>query len=339
MPPIDTLDANLPPRIPLARLPTPLEPSPRLGAALGIELLYKRDDLTGLELSGNKARKLEYLLAEAEAEGADTLVTCGGVQSNHARATAFAAAKRGLASVLLLRVPDPSRPPAPEANVLLDRLVGAELRYVSHEAYQRRAEVMAGVAGELRAAGRRPYVIPEGGSSALGSLGYQLAVAELREQLPAAWRSGPVTIAYAAGSGGTGAGIELGVRLLEWSDARPLGFAVCNDAAYFRSTIATLCAEARRRWPVLPEVPAAEIAVDGGFVGPGYALTTPEGIEILRRAAREDGVILDPVYTGKAMLGVATRAREGALPSRRVVFLHTGGAFGLFPFASAFAAG
>src|SRR5512133_848930 len=234
----------LAPRVPLARLPTPLEPSPRLGAALGIELLYKRDDLTGLELSGNKARKLEFLLADAEAAGADTLVTCGGVQSNHARATAFAAAKRGLAAVLLLRVPDPARPPAPEANVILDRLAGAELRFISHEDYRRRGEVMAAVADELRARGRRPCLIPEGGSSALGSLGYVLAVSELQAQLPAAWRDGPVTIAYAAGSGGTGAGIELGVRVAGWGAAVPLGFAVCNDAGYFQAAIAGICADA-----------------------------------------------------------------------------------------------
>src|SRR5512140_1245472 len=143
------------PRVPLARLPTPLEPSPRLGATLGLELLYKRDDLTGLELTGNKARKLELLVADAEAGGADVLVTCGGVQSNHCRATAFAAAKRGLGAVVLLRVPDPARPPPVEGNVLLDRLAGAEVRYVSHEEYRRRGEVMERVAGELRAAGRR----------------------------------------------------------------------------------------------------------------------------------------------------------------------------------------
>jgi D-cysteine desulfhydrase len=322
------------PRVPLARLPTPLEPSPRLGARLGLELLYKRDDLTGLELSGNKARKLELLVADAEAARAEVLVTCGGVQSNHCRATAFAAAKRGLGAVVLLRTPDPSAPPAPEANSFLDRLAGAEVRFVSHEEYRRRAEVMAGVAAELRARGRRPYVIPEGGSSALGSLGYALAVAELRDQLPPAWRGAPVTIAYAAGSGGTGAGIELGIRHLGWSEAKALGFAVCNDARYFRGAIAALCAEARRRWPALPEVPPAEIAVDDRFVGPGYAETTAEGLEIIRRAASEDGVLLDPVYTGKAMLGVATRASEpGSLPSGRVVFLHTGGAFGTFPYA------
>jgi D-cysteine desulfhydrase len=324
----------------LARLPTPLERSPRLGAELGLDLLYKRDDLTGLELSGNKARKLEYLLGEAEASGADTLVTCGGAQSNHCRATAFAAAKRGLSAVVLLRVADPSRPPPLEANALLDRLAGAEIRWISHDEYRRRAEVMEAVAAELRAAGRRPYVIPEGGSSALGCLGYVDAVAELRAQLPEAWRTGPVTIAYAAGSGGTGAGIELGIRVAGWEGARPLGFAVCNDAAYFRAAITGLCADACRRWPALPAVPPEEVLIDDGSIGPGYALATDEGLALIRRAARADGLLLDPVYTGKAMLGVARLAMApDGLPSSRVVFLHTGGVFGLFPFAARLAPG
>jgi D-cysteine desulfhydrase len=192
---------------------------------------------------------------------------------------------------------------------------------------------MARVAGELRARGRRPYVIPVGGSNALGSLGYLVAMAELAGQLPPAWRDAPVTVVYAAGSGGTGAGIELGLRAAGLTRAAALGFAVCNDARYFQQAIAGICAEARSRWPALPVVGAGEAAVDGGFVGPGYAETTEAGLEIIRRAAREDGILLDPVYTGKAMLGVATRAAEGALPSRRVVFVHTGGAFGIFPFA------
>jgi D-cysteine desulfhydrase len=323
------------PRVELARLPTPVEPSPRLGASAGLDLLYKRDDLTGLELSGNKARKLEWLVGEAEAVGAETLVTCGGIQSNHCRATAFAAAKRALGAVVLLRVQDPARPPAPEANTLLDQLAGAEIRFVSHDEYRRRNELMAGVARQLAAAGRRPYVIPEGGSNAVGSLGYALAMAELRDQLPPSWRTGPLTLAYAAGSGGTGAGIELGLRLLGWRDAIAVGFAVCNDAAYFRAAVAAICAEARGRWPGLPVVPEAEVRIDDGFVGPGYAIPTPEGLEVIRRAAREDGVLLDPVYTSKAMLGVLSRAREtGGLPSPRVVFIHTGGSFGLFPFAA-----
>jgi D-cysteine desulfhydrase len=325
--------ADLAPRVPLARVPTPLERSPRLGASAGLELLWKRDDLTGLELSGNKARKLEFLAADAEASGADVLVTCGGVQSNHCRATAFAAARRGLGAVVLLRTPDPAAPPPPDGNALLDRLAGAEVRFVSHEQYRRRAELMAAVAAELRGRGRTACLVPEGGSNALGSLGYVVAMAELRDQLPAAWRDGPVTVAYAAGSGGTGAGIELGLRAAGWVGATAVGFAVCNDARYFREAIAAICADARRRWPTLPEVPPAGIRVDDGFVGPGYAETTEAGLEVVRRAAREDGVILDPVYTGKAMLGVLTRAAEGRLPSRRVVFVHTGGAFGIFAHA------
>ncbi len=322
------------PRVSLARLPTPLERSPRLGAELDLELLYKRDDLTGLELSGNKARKLELLAADAIAQGADVLVTCGGVGSNHCRATAFTAARLGLACTVLLRVPDPASPPALEGNALLDALAGATIRWVSHDEYRRRAEVMAGVADALRAEGRRPYLIPEGGSNGLGSLGYALAMEELLSQLPEAWRDGPVTIAYAVGSGGTGAGIELGIRAARWRGARPLGFAVCNDAAYFRATIAAIAADARPRVPDLPELAAGDVAIDDGSIGPGYALATEEGLEVIRRAARLDGVILDPVYTGKAMLGLARRARAvGGLPSRRVVFIHTGGAFGVFPYA------
>src|SRR5512135_1778493 len=162
----------LPPRVPLARLPTPLEPSPRLGAELGLELLWKRDDLSGLELSGNKARKLEFLLAEALDQGADTVVTAGGAQSNHARATAFAAARLGLGCVALLRTPDPSHPPALAGNSLLVRLAGAEIRWLGGAEYRRRDEVFAQVAAELAAAGRRPYLIPVGGSNALGSWGY-----------------------------------------------------------------------------------------------------------------------------------------------------------------------
>src|SRR5689334_7774401 len=132
---------------------------------------------------------------------------------------------------------------------------------------------------------------------------------ELLAQLPEAWFDGPVTIAYAVGSGGTAAGVELGVRAVRWRGARPLGFAVCNDAAYFRSAVAAICADARRRVPELPDGPAADVAIDDGSIGPGYAIPTEEGLEVIRRAARLDGVILDPVYTGKAMLGLARRAR------------------------------
>jgi D-cysteine desulfhydrase len=182
-------------------------------------------------------------------------------------------------------------------------------------------------------------VILEGGSSALGAWGYVLAVEELWEQLPEDWREGSVTLAYACGSGGTGAGIELGVRRVGWRGARPLGFAVCNDAEYFREAISGICIEAKARWAMDAPRRETDIAVDDGFIGPGYALATDEGLEVIRRVARADGVVLDPVYTGKAMQGLIARRRERS-PSvaDRAVFIHTGGAFGLFPFAARLAA-
>jgi len=325
-----TVASTAPPRrILLARLPTPLEPSPRLGEELGLELLWKRDDLTGLELSGNKARKLEYLLAEAEDLGADTVITAGGVQSNHCRATAFAAARRGLHCVVLLRVPDPRKPPALEGNALLDRLAGADIRWVSHAEYLRRGELIDELAHALQAAGRRPYVIPVGGSNALGSWGYVDAMEELRGQLPAAWAGRKVTIAVACGSGGTAAGVAMGLTRIGWREARPVAFAVCDSAAYFQGEIAAIGAEAARRWPgLLAPVAPGDIEVDDRFIGPGYGLPTDEGLALIRRVARTDGLILDPVYTGKAFLGLAARAAE---LGPRVIFVHTGGAFGLLP--------
>jgi D-cysteine desulfhydrase len=327
-----------PPRLSLARLPTPLPRSRRIGPALGVNLYWKRDDLTGIELSGNKIRKLEFLFADAEASGADTVVTCGGEQSNHCRATAFAAAQRGLGCVLLLRVPDPSAPPAPAANSLLDRVAGAQIRYVSFAEYRRRDEIFAVVEDELRRAGRRPYRIPEGGSNALGAWGYVAAVEELREQIAAlgpASAPPPITIAYAAGSGGTGAGLELGLRLGGWTDARALGFAVCDDRAFFQQRIAEIAGDASRRWNLGVTLAPDDVAVDDRFIGPGYARSTPEMLALIPEVARADGPVLDPVYTGKAFFGLRTSierselAREGT-----VVFLHTGGIFGLFPFAA-----
>jgi len=315
-----------PPRLALGRLPTPLEPSPRLGAELGLELLWKRDDLSGFELSGNKVRKLEFLLAEAEALGADTLVTAGGVQSNHCRATAFAAARRGLGCTLLLRTADPSRPPPLSANSLLDRLAGAELRWAGAAEWGQRDERMEAIAAELRAAGHRPYLIPVGGSNALGSWGYLTAVDELRAQLPASWAGQPVTLVVACGSGGTAAGLALGLAHAGWSEARLVAFAVCDDAGWFEREIGRLVEEARLRWPGLPPLRPGSLEIDDRFIGPGYAQATPQGYEIIRRAARRDGVLLDHVYTGKAFLGLATRARE---LGPRAVFLHTGGGFGL----------
>lgn len=321
-----------PPHIAIARTPTPIQDLPVLSAELGVHLRSKRDDLTGAGLSGNKVRKLEYLLAEAEAQGADTIITCGGEQSNHCRATAIAAAERHLKSVLLLRTEDPSRPPAAEANILLDRLVGAEIRWVSREQYKRRAELFVEVANELRAKGRKPYVVPEGGSNPLGSWGYIRAVEELAEQLGKASRE-PLTLVYAAGSGGTGAGLILGVKLLDlpW---RVVGVNVCDDRDYFVRVIGEICEASIERFGLPFAFSRDEIDIIDGYVGLGYAKSRPEELALLRDVAHKEGLILDPVYSGKAMFGLANELRAGRDLGKQIVFFHTGGIFGLFPKAA-----
>ena len=322
-----------PDRLPLAITPTPLAPLARLGARLGVELLVKRDDLTGAALTGNKIRKLEFLLAEARELGADTVITCGGVQSNHCRATAIAARTVGLDTVLLLRVPDPTKPPAVGAeggNLLLDRMVGAEVRFVSHAQYAERKRLFVEVAEELRARGKRPYVIPEGGSNALGSWGYVRCVEELARELP----PGPATIVYAAGSGGTGAGLVLGVQLLglPW---RVVGINVCDDRAYFVREIGQIVEEAARRWSLSLAFARDQIEIIDGYVGEGYAKSRPAELRLIGEVAATEGLLLDPVYTGKAVFGMSSElGRDRHSLGARVVFVHTGGIFGLVPKAA-----
>jgi D-cysteine desulfhydrase len=317
-----------PERLRLARLPTPVEPARRLSQQLGVELLIKRDDLTGAALSGNKIRKLEYLLHEAAGHGDDvTLITCGGEQSNHCRATAVAAAQVGMRSYLLLRTDDPANPPPPEANILLDRLVGAEIRWVSRAEYQKRAQLFTEVQGKLLARGQKSYAIPEGGSNALGSWGYIRCIEELAAELG----DGPLTVVYAAGSGGTGAGLILGIKLakLPW---RAVGINVCDDRDYFVRVIGDIVEQAIERWTLPVAFDRGEIEIVDGYVGAGYARTRPEELELLRDVARAEGLILDPVYTGKAFYGLTQElARDAKSFGERVLFLHTGGIYGLFP--------
>jgi D-cysteine desulfhydrase len=315
------------PRLSLALRPTPLSPLTRAGAQLGIELWVKRDDLTGSTLTGNKVRKLEYLLADAKAQDADVILTCGGLQSNHCRATAVAARQEGMDSVLFLRVADPSVVPAPSANLLLDRLVGAEVRYISRADYARRAGLMAEAARALTAAGRRPYVIPEGGSNALGSLGYVDCVTELAAQIDAPDR--PLTIVYAAGSGGTGAGLVAGVRSrgLPW---RVVGVNVCDDRAYFVNAIGSIVEAMKEREGYGFAFDREALEIVDGFVGRGYALSSPAELQAIIALARAEGLVLDPVYTGKAWFGFTdTLRRDPRAFGERVVFLHSGGIYGL----------
>ena len=316
-----------PDRIKRARLPTPVEPARKLSQKLGLELLIKRDDLTGASLSGNKIRKLEFLFADAAADGADTVITCGGEQSNHCRATAIAAAELGLRSYLLLRTDNPKDPPAAEANILLDRLVGAEIRWVSRDEYKRRAQLFVEVQGQLLAQRRKAYVIPEGGSNAVGAWGYVACVEELASQLG----DGPLTIVYAAGSGGTGAGLILGIKLLKlpW---RAVAINVCDDKPYFVAAIGEIIEAAIKKWLLPLEFDRSEIEIIDGYVGVGYAKSRPEELQTIRDVARAEGLILDPVYTGKAFHGMTQElARDPNALGKRICFLHTGGIYGLFP--------
>jgi D-cysteine desulfhydrase len=325
-----------PRKISLARGGTPLEPLPRTSAALGVEVLVKRDDLTGAELSGNKVRKLEFLLAEALDQGADTVITCGGEQSNHCRATALAAARAGLASRVVLRTDDPASPPPTTGNILLDRLAGAAVRWISRPDWARRNAIMEEEAEAVRAAGGRPYIIPEGGSNAMGSWGYVACAAELADDL-AVHPQRPTTIVFACGSGGTAAGLMLGARLVGL-DARGVKVAavnVCDDRAYFTRVIERIAGEMSARWELAVTLGAADIDIVDGHVGRGYAKSRPEELETLRDVCRRDGLVLDPVYTGKAFHGVVTElARDRGRFGERIVFVHTGGIFGLFPAAA-----
>ena len=266
-------------------------------------------NLTGLGLSGNKVRKLEYLMARAREVGADTVVTTGGIQSNHARATAVAARMLGMHPVLLLRG-DPSV--VPEGNLLLDRLLGAEIHGCTAQEYRTRRDARM---AEL-AAGRSALVIPEGGSNGLGALGFVRASEEVAEQAP----SGFDAVFCAVGSGGTLAGLALG------ADIGPLhGVAVCDDRATFSAIVHRIAGEAGRPLPAEGE----RWRVVEGYQGPGYGVATPEIWSTIARVARLEGMLLDPVYTGKAMHALVQEVAAGRIRGR-ILFWHTGGAFGLF---------
>ena len=326
------------PRLPLAHTPTPLVQPARLAASLGVDLWVKRDDATGGAEAGNKIRKLSLILADAQQKRARLLITCGGIQSNHARATAIAAASLGLRAVLFLRVADPKADLPLAGNVLLDRMLGAEIERITADQYRDRDRLMAERAQREDAAGNGPaYVVPEGGSSGLGALAYALSMQEIRAQLDAGVAGGEPfdLVVHACGSGGTAAGVALGAKHFGVAPAVRT-MAVCDDAPTFEARIAGIMAEARALAPDLGE--AAALTVADRWKGPAYAVSTPEQRAWMIRAARESGLILDPVYTGKAFHGLAEMVTRGELPrGARVLFLHTGGLPGLLAQAETFA--
>ncbi|WP_030987018.1 D-cysteine desulfhydrase family protein [Streptomyces sp. NRRL WC-3744] len=303
------------PPVPLGTFPTPLEPAPRLAAALGLgpeDLWVKRDDLTGLGGGGNKIRKLEWTVGAALAEGADTLVTTGAPQSNHARLTAAAGARLGLDVVLVLRgTPGASR----SGNLALDGLFGARLAWAGEVDQAGLDTAAAEVCARLRADGARPALIPFGGSSTLGARGYVRCGTELREQLPDLR-----TAVVALGSGGTMAGLvaALGSGSVLGVDVG----ALADPAAAVVEFAAPLTAE---------EITPDALRIRRDQVGAGYAALTAPVRDALRLAARSEGLVLDPVYTGRALAGLHAAVRDGTVrPGERTVFLHTGGLPGLF---------
>lgn len=317
----------MPPRkLQLAHLPTPLWRNTALDALIGTAVWVKRDDMTAGAAAGNKIRKLEYLLAEALAQRATTVITCGGLQSNHARATAILARQLGLRAVLLLR--SAAVRPVPRldsGNAFLDALTGAEIRHITPEQYRERTALMHELACELQRHGERPYVIPEGGSNGLGALGYVDAMAEIRAQMDAGAADAPArfdAVVHACGSGGTAAGVALGAARFGVAD-RTLAMAVCDDRSHFDPLIAAVIAEASAL--LGSEAAGCAAQVIDAFKGPAYAVASEQQARFIVQVARACGLILDPVYSGKALYGLAQLQPKPAT----ALFIHTGGLPGL----------
>ena len=326
------------PRFPLATLPTPLQEAKRLRGALGGDrycprILIKRDDLTGLALGGNKARKLEFLVADALKADATVLVTSGATQSNHARMTAAAARAAGMKAALVLSSKIGS--PPLQGNLLLDRLFDAEIHFVTpgpDKALAVTGDVedrVAEVAADLRQRGERPYVIPNGGSSPIGALGYVTATAELLKQLSTSGVM-PSWLYYASGSRGTAAGLVLGARLFE-AGYRLRGIAVSGGEPEKTMRSIRVATEASDLLGQHLQFGQQDFLTDQDYIGDGYGLATPGCQEAIKLMARAEGILLDPVYTGKAMAGLIDHIRRQLiLPSETVIFLHTGGTPALF---------
>lgn len=318
------------PRVRLVNLPTPLQEAPRLREALGGEgrcpkILIKRDDLTGLAFGGNKGRKLEFLVADALAQGATWLITAGAAQSNHARMTAAAARLAGLSATLVLSAK--VEQPEVQGNLLLDRLLDAEVRIVPSDTNM--DATMVEVADELRAAGERPYIIPVGGSNAIGTLGYVAATLEIMGQL-FAQGEGPSRLYYANGSRGTQAGLVLGAKHYH-APYRVHGIAVSPGDREKRGRALEIANEAADRLGIATRVADDELLNDDGQIGEGYGIPTEGCLEAIHLLARHEAVFLDPVYSAKAMAGLIADVRSGAIdPAETVIFLHTGGTPALF---------
>lgn len=330
-----------PPRLRLAQLPTPLVPLDRFSARFaGVRVWVKRDELTGLEVSGNKIRKLEFCIAQARQEGCDTLITCGGEQSNHCRATAILGARLGLRVHLILR--GPGQPREADGNLLLDQLAGARITWIPQGNWSTHPDVAASLQTDYAASGGRAFYIPVGASDEIGLWGYVAASKELKDDFQRLSLS-PEYLVLATGSGGTQAGLIAGTALFDMP-VKVRAFNVCDDAAWFAAKVRHDHRLWQQRYQMDLDIASLPVDTVDGYVGPGYGRAGPEVYATISELARSEGLFLDPVYTGKAFHGMvaelekAARGEDSALAGAKdVVFLHTGGVFGLFPHRQHFA--
>ena len=318
------------PAVPLAPYPTPVEELTRLRDVLGggPRLFVKRDDTIGFAFGGNKVRKMRIVLAQAREAGADTLITTGGIQSNHCRVTAASAARHGLRCVIVANGTPPAKP---TANALLDALFGAEVRYVARR--EDRAPTVDAVASELRQQGRRPFTVPLGASTPHGAAAFALAVGELAEQLKTDGAIPmPDVIVHSTSSGGTQAGLLAGCGIYGLP-TRILGISADESSAALGADVRRILSGLERLLGAKPgSLGSGETPhIDDGFVGEGYGIPTPASREALELLARTEAIVLDPTYTAKAMAGLIAYVRAARFSSREtVLFWHTGGQVGIF---------
>lgn len=320
-------------RVQLCHAPTPLESLPRLSKVLGCELFVKRDDCTGLAGGGNKTRKLEYLLADAQSKGADTLITIGGIQSNHARQTAAAAAKFGFDCHLVLEdvKGTPKKDYYHNGNLLLDQLCGAHIHQIADEedGYLFAEQLQSALISQ----GKKPYLIPVGGSNEVGSLGYVRCAKEIVEQIKAQAINFD-HIVLATGSAGTQAGLLAGL-ISENVDIPVLGICVSRDTQAQKDIVHDLLVQTLNYIGLPPELAQNRVFTDGSYFGEGYGIITEATVKAVKQCAELEGLLLDPVYTGKGMAGLIDLAVQGQL-GQKILFLHTGGSQGLFAYSDAF---
>lgn len=323
--------SKLPEKISLANLPTRIYKLENLSSKLKKNIYIKRDDETGIELSGNKVRKLEFSIAEAKKQGAKVLITCGGIQSNHARATAVAAVKLGMKSVLLLRKPENN---LIEGNHLLDLIVGSDVRFVTREEYsEKRFEIMEEIKAEFDQKGETAYIIPEGASNGIGLFGYINAIDEIQTQEKMLGIKFD-TVVSCVGSSGTYGGLVAGNKLFD-TNYNVIGINICDTAEYFKKRALGYIKES---FMYLEETDIKKINITeddlniiDGYTGPGYALNEADDFEFINEFARLEGIFLDPVYTGKTLKGLVSEIKKGHIPGENILFIHTGGLYGLFP--------